>query len=157
MTLSLDRPHAPDAWAEARSLIEAYAGALGIDLSFQNFAAEIQRLESVYGAPHGEFLIARLDGRAVGCAGLRRLSAEDAEMKRLYVLPAARGRGVGRALATELVVAAGRLGYRRVLLDTLPTMTGAITLYRELGFQPIEPYRFNPVPGTVFLAREVRR
>jgi len=74
-------------------------------------------------------------------------------MKRLYVRPAGRAHGTGRALAEAAIRFAGERGYRRMVLDTLPEMRRAQDLYRALGFHPIPPYRFSPVPGTVFLER----
>ena len=71
-------------------------------------------------------------------------------MKRLYVQPAARGRGIGRTLAETVIKEAARLGYGRMLLDTVPSMQAAIKLYRDLGFRPIAPYRLNPIPGALF-------
>lgn len=73
------------------------------------------------------------------------------EVKRLYVSPAARGCGVGRLLTEGVVAAARQLGYTRLLLDTLPSMKEAQSMYVSLGFKPTTPYRFNPVPGTAFL------
>jgi ribosomal protein S18 acetylase RimI-like enzyme len=72
-------------------------------------------------------------------------------MKRLYVRPDARGAGWGRRLAERVVAEAKAAGYRRMRLDTLAGMDEAKGLYRAMGFQPIPPYRHNPVPGTVFL------
>jgi len=138
-------------WAEARRLVQEYAASLGVDLSFQDFDREIASLEHEYGPPDGHFLLAVDDERFVGCGGFRRLTAESCEMKRLYVAPAARGTGAGRALAVALIAEARRRGYEAMLLDTLPSMQDAQRLYASLGFEPTAPYRFNPVEGTSFL------
>ncbi len=155
MTIEVRTVQSAGAWAEARRLVDAYARSLAIDLSFQDFQRELDTLEFHYGAPGGAFLLAEEGCTALGCAGLRRLSAQDGEMKRLYVVPEARGRGVGMLLANGAIHAAEELGYRRVLLDTLPSMTEAQALYGRLGFVSIPAYRFNPVAGTVFMALEL--
>ena len=140
-----------DHWCQARRLINAYASSLGLDLSFQNFEYELDNLETEYASPAGAFFLAMDDGRFVGCAGLRRFSQGTGEIKRLYLVPQARGRGIGRMLA-QAVIGAGRdLGYTRLLLDTLPSMQEAQALYRSLGFVTADPYRYNPVAGTAFL------
>jgi GNAT superfamily N-acetyltransferase len=152
----LIQPSTAAHWQDARRLIEAYAASLGLDLSFQNFAEEIERLSTEYGPPRGAFLLAEVEGRAIGCVGLRAFDEATGEIKRLCVDPAARGHGAGRALA-EAIVARGReLGYTRLVLDTLPSMGEARALYLSLGFTPITPYRFNPVPGTSFLELKLR-
>ena len=107
-----------------------------------------------YSPPQGELLLARnADGVGTGCGGLRPLGIEGvAEMKRLYVAPAGRGTGVGRALAVALVETAQKLGYSEIRLDTLPSMRAAIGLYEQLGFVDIEPYYETPLEGTRFLS-----
>jgi GNAT superfamily N-acetyltransferase len=151
MTIRLNRPRTTAEWRDARRLIEAYAASLNVDLSFQNFAHELGHLPEEYGPPAGAFLLARDAGVPIGCVGLRRFSERAGEVKRLYVVPDARGCGVGRALAERIVATARQLGYARLLLDTLRSMSEAQALYMSLGFRPTAPYRYNPVPGTVFL------
>jgi putative acetyltransferase len=87
---------------------------------------------------------------------VRQFSDGIAEVKRLYVIPAVRGRGIGRLLAEGIVPVAKQLRYTRLLLDTLPSMKEAQSLYVPLGFKPTAAYRLNPVPGTAFLELELR-
>lgn len=135
-------------------LFREYADRLDIDVAFQGFEEELARLPGRYAPPPGDLLLARSDGgEALGCIGLRPLGLPGAcEVKRLYVRAAARGRGVGRALARSVVELAEALGYREMLLDTLPSMTSAIAIYRALGFEPIPPYGKNTVPGLLYFA-----
>lgn len=151
MSIRLVQPQAPGDWRLARELVEQYAASLGLDLSFQNFAHELAQMESEYGPPMGHFLLAEEQGTYLGCVGLRQFSPRVGEIKRLFAVPAARGRRVGRLLAIGIVAEARRLGYARLLLDTLPSMMEAQALYVSMGFKPTAAYRFNPVPGTVFL------
>ena len=150
--MTLERASTPHAWAAAEALIREYAASLGISLAFQRFDDEIRNLSAEYGSPAGVLLLARDRDNYVGCGGLRRFSENACEMKRLYVRAAAQGRGIGRALAIALIDEARRLGYDRMLLDTLPSMGGAQALYRSLGFVETAPYRYNPVAGSTFLA-----
>lgn len=156
MAIRLAQPGSPGEWLRARRLVEEYAASLDLDLSFQNLAHELDHLQREYSPPEGAFFVA-LDGDvALGCGGLRRHAPGAGEVKRLYVAPAARGRGVGRLLAQALVDAGRQLGYARLLLDTLPSMTEAQALYTSLGFVPTDAYRFNPVPGAVYLQLSLR-
>ncbi len=141
---------------DTKRLIADYASALGVDLSFQGLASELASLPGDYLAPQGVLLIARRsDGVPLGCVAARRSAADCCEMKRLYVAPGARGLGLGRALVDAVVDAAAGLGYRAMRLDTLPTMSAAIALYRDAGFRPIAPYHDTPISGTLFFSRRL--
>jgi len=144
-------PDSPDLWQTARELVCEYAASLNVNLDFQNFDEELLHFEHEYVPPTGAFLLARDNEQFLGCGALRRFSDFDCEMKRLYVRPAGRNLGLGRQLALALIAEARTLGYKRMLLDTLPTMRSAHALYKSLGFIPAEPYRFNPIPGTAYL------
>ena len=127
--------------ADVRGLFRAYAEALPFSLNFQGFAAELAWLPAPYTPPAGCLLIARQAGAAQGMVGLKPLATGIAELKRLYVVPAARGTGLGRRLAERALAAAAAKGYERVRLDThRPSMPAAIALYRSLGFIEIAPY-----------------
>lgn len=125
--------------AQVRTLFRAYAAALGFDLASQGFEAELAGLPGRYAPPGGMVLLAGdRAGEVMGCVGMRPLATDgDCELKRLYVEPAGRGTGTGRALMQAAVAFARGAGYRRMRLDTLPTMHAAIALYRALGFAPI--------------------
>jgi ribosomal protein S18 acetylase RimI-like enzyme len=140
----------------ARALFEAYAAGIGVDLGYQDFATELATLPGKYAPPTGALLLARDAAVPVGCVALRPLAEPGCcEMKRLYVAPAGRGRGLGRDLVAAILARAAALGYREIRLDTLPTMTGALALYERAGFTAIAPYYATPVAGTVFLARRL--
>jgi ribosomal protein S18 acetylase RimI-like enzyme len=138
-------------------LFKAYASSIGIDLGYQDFGTELATLPGKYAPPAGELLLAYgSHAEAAGCVALRPLMPEGCcEMKRLYVLPMARGYGLGRALIDAIVSEAVRIGYTGVRLDTLPTMDAAISLYKKAGFVPIEPYYDTPVAGTLFFAKRL--
>lgn len=129
-----------------RELFEEYQEDIGVDLCFQGFADELERIESIYSPPVGALLIARRDGRPIGCVGVRRLDERVCEMKRLYVRPAARGTGLGRDLAMAILERARALGYRDMRLDTMESMETARGLYESLGFEIAGPYRGEPHP-----------
>jgi ribosomal protein S18 acetylase RimI-like enzyme len=142
-------------FSAARALIEEYAARIrastGVDLGFQNFAAELDQLPSMYGPPSGCMLLASRNDEWIGCCALRRFSDETCEMKRLYIKPIARGAGLGRQLIERLLIAARATGYRRMVLDTLEDMIAARTLYRSLGFRQSEPYYLNPTAGVSYM------
>ena len=136
---------------DTRALFLEYASSLGFDLRFQGFDREVAALPGEYAPPGGTLLLAMADERAVGCVALRALDDQTCELKRLYVRQEARGRGIGRVLCEALIAEAQSLGYARMKLDTVPQMVEAIALYRALGFVPAEPYRYNPLPGAMFM------
>lgn len=138
-----------------RELFREYADGLGVDLGFQGFEAELAGLPGKYEPPAGRLLIACKGAQVVGCIALRPLDRGACEMKRLYVRPLARGEQLGRRLAQSICQEAREAGYSRVCLDTLATMAPAQALYGSLGFVPIDPYVFNPIPGTKFLALDL--
>lgn len=141
--------------ATARALFEEYQQALGVDLCFQGFAAELEGLPGDYAPPRGRLLLARDDTVIVGCIAMRPLASEMCEMKRLYVKPQSRAGGVGRQLVERLIAEARAIGYRQMCLDTLPQMAGAQRLYENLGFKDIPAYRHNPIAGTRFLGLDL--
>jgi len=147
----LDPAVSPGDIAEVHALLLEYQKALGVDLCFQGFDRELATLPGDYAPPAGRLLVARVGGRVAGCVALRALEPGVCEMKRLFARPEFRGRGVGRALAHAVIAAAREAGYARMRLDTMPAMREAIALYRALGFRETEPYRFNPVPGALYL------
>ena len=139
----------------ARTLFEEYAASLDVDLGFQGFADELASLPGAYAPPAGALLLALRGDAIIGCIALRPLgdpAARVAEMKRLYVRPAARGFGVGRVLVEAVVDRARTLGYREMKLDTLAPMRQARALYASLGFRPCEAYYDNPLPGVAYLS-----
>jgi ribosomal protein S18 acetylase RimI-like enzyme len=138
----------------ARALFRDYQRFLGVDLDFQGFAEELVTLPGRYAPPRGRLLLARDGAHAAGCVALRPLEEEGVcEMKRLFVRPAYRGRGLGRLLAARMVSEATALGYALMRLDTLDTLDEAMRLYRSLGFRRRPPYYANPLPGVVYWER----
>ena len=127
--------------AAVRELFAEYARAVDAPCCFVGFERELTGLP-------GDYRLFLAEDSA-GCVGVRLLSRDTAEMKRLYVRPAFRGRGVGRALAEAAIAAAREAGCVRLVLDTLPKMAEAQALYRALGFRPIPVYLENPTPGAL--------
>ena len=121
------------------ALLREYEAGIGISLCFQSFEEELAGLPGDYAPPKGLMLLAReAEGRELlGCVAVRPVpgSPDLGEMKRLFVRPAGRGTGLGRKLALSAMVEARRLGYGRICLDTLPSMTAAQALYGALGFR----------------------
>jgi putative acetyltransferase len=135
----------------SRTLFQEYAAAIGIDLSFQGFAAELAGLPGLYAPPRGRLLLALADNGAAGCVALRPLGGRVCEMKRLFVRPAFRGQGFGKRLAQRVIAEARVASYTTMKLDTLASMQAAISLYEQLGFVRCAAYYETPLSDTVFM------
>jgi ribosomal protein S18 acetylase RimI-like enzyme len=134
-----------------RTLFLQYADSLGFDLDFQHFDHELATLPGDYAPPGGCLMLAEDDGNRAGCVALRCLEGDICEMKRLYVIPDFRGRGVGKILAQAVINEARAKGYTKMRLDTIESMHAARALYTVLGFYPIEAYRYNPIDGASYM------
>ena len=146
----------PADFETARALFLEYAQSLSFSLCFQSFDKELEEIDRQYAGPGGVLLLAlHADGTALGCVGVRRIDDAVAELKRMYVKPAARGLGLGKRLLDEALQRAMALGYAAIRLDTLPEMGAAIQMYQTSGFQPIAPYTRNPVEGALFLEKSL--
>ena len=150
--LTLRQAESPAQIAQARELFLEYADSLGFSLCFQSFDQELAALPGDYAPPDGRLLIAEYRGQLAGCVALHKLEPEICEMKRLYLRPQLRGRGVGRAIAETVIAEARLIGYRKMRLDKVePVMPNAVAMYRRLGFVEIEPYRANPIAGALYM------
>ena len=151
----LIRPAASTDIPHVRAMLREYVEWIGLDLGFQAFDAEVAGLPGDYAPPRGALFVAVDGERHVAMIGLRPLNGTIAEMKRLYVRPEARGRGLARQLIARLAEDARRLGYTEIRLDTLPMMGDAQALYQALGFVDIAPYYDTPIAGTRFMGKRL--
>lgn len=154
--VSFAQAQSPSQIAQARELFLEYAQSLGFSLCFQNFDEELASLLGDYAPPDGRLLLAEYEGQLAGCVALHKLDtevgSEACEMKRLYLRPQFRGKGLGRALADRIIAEARQIGYKRMRLDTVePVMKDAVEMYRRLGFREIAPYCTNPIAGALYM------
>lgn len=155
-SLAFIQAESPQQIRLARELFLEYARSLGFSLCFQNFEGELAGLPGEYAPPQGRLLLAECEGQLAGCVALRRLQPEICEMKRLYLCPQFRGKGLGRAIAECIIAEARQIGYKRMRLDTVePFMKDAVAMYRKLGFREIAPYCKNPVAGAMYMELEL--
>ena len=156
LAVAIVAAHDPGSIERCRELFLEYQRGLGVSLCFQGFDRELATLPGAYAPPRGRLLLAIADGEYVGCVAIRPLASNEAEMKRLYVRPAAQKAGLGRRLAQAAIDAARDMGYGTLKLDTLPSMHAAQAMYATLGFRDTTPYNDNPVVGVRFLALDLR-
>ncbi len=135
----------------ARELFREYQRSLDIDLCFQDFEHELAALPGEYAPPSGRLILSYEEENLAGCVALRMIDKATCKMKRLYVRPGFRGKQIGKRLAEAVIEEALRIGYAKMKLDTLPTMTAAIGLYTDLGFKLTPPYRHTPHPGALYM------
>ena len=138
-----------------RDLFREYAKGLGVDLCFQDFEQELSTLPGKYARPKGRLYLAYDQGEAIACIALRPIDERIGEVKRLYVKPTHRRQGLSKILVERIIDDARSLGYKRLVLDTLNTMTPAMNLYKSLGFVEIEAYYPNPLEGATYFALEL--
>ena len=142
--------------AQARELFAEYWKSMDFTPCFQGFDKELAGLPGQYAPPDGRLLLAEYEGQIAGCVALRKLEPGICEMKRLYLRPQFRGRGLGRTLAERIIAEARQLGYRRMRLDTIePVMKDAVALYRSLGFHEIPAYRPSGAEGVLYMELEL--
>jgi putative acetyltransferase len=155
-SLTISQATSPAQIEQVRELFLEYANSLGFSLCFQSFDQELAGLPGDYAPPEGRLLLAEYEGKVAGCVALHKLSDDVCEMKRLYLRPALRGKGLGRVLAEEILRQAREIGYQRLRLDTVePAMKDAVGMYRRLGFREIAAYRENPMAGTLYMELEL--
>lgn len=140
-----------------RELIQEYQRFLGIDLCFQGFHTEVAEPFGRYGPPRGLVLLAYWDGKIAGCGALHDLGDGECELKRIYVRPAFRRKGIARKISDYLVDRAVEIGYQKAKLDTLRRLEGAGELYASMGFVETVPYNFNPESDIVYMERSLEK
>ena len=120
-------------------------------LKLQNYEQEVEHLEEKYGKPYGRLYVSFFDGKLAGCIALKKIDEEKCEMKRLYVRSEFRGKHIGNILTEKIIDEARKIGYKSILLDTLPFLTSAIKLYKKMGFYQIEQYNDSPMKDAIYL------
>lgn len=146
----------PDDVKELTSLIREYVAWLNVDLSYQDFEGEMDKIEFLFTIPNGLYTFAMRDFKVAGGVGFKRIDAETAEVKRLYVRPEYRGIGLGKVLIDNLLKKLINLGYKKAVLDAVPPTVHAKLLYENMGFYEIEPYFNNPTPNTKFYCFDLK-
>ena len=141
--------------AAIRQIFQEYTDSLQVDLGFQHYDEELQNLEQKYGMPQGRIYAAYVEGALAGCMAFHALGDTSCELKRLYVRPAFRGRGLSRKLMERAFADAREIGYKEAYLDTLESLQSAVALYAHLGFEEIPAYYPNPLPGVLYYKKKL--
>lgn len=136
-----------------KQLFLQYIQSLSFELNFQDVDRELEEIHLEYNLPAGALLLVYDGDKAIACAGVRKIDHPIAELKRMFVDPGYRGHQLGKQLLQAALDEARLLGYRSIRLDTVPEMAAAIKLYTAVGFYTIDPYRFNPMPGAIFMEK----
>ena len=155
MNLSLKKAETATDFDNGKLLFKQYIQSLDFALTFQDVDRELAEISIEYNAPAGVLLLAYDGNKAIACAGVRKIDANIAELKRMFVDPDYRGHQLGQQLLQMALATAKQLGYTSIRLDTVPFMRSAIKLYQAVGFREIDPYRFNPMPGAIFMEKEL--
>ena len=138
-----------------RRLVTAHGDARSNTPGVEYVYADAARMPGPYAPPLGGIWLALQGEAAIGCVALRPLDEETGEVKRMFVDPAWRGLGAGRALLVALIVGARARGYSVLRLGTLHDMDSALALYQSLGFTPTERYRADELIDTRFFALQL--
>lgn len=146
-------PNTTDQFNDAISLFQEYANSLNISLAFQNFDEELNVINSMYGSPTGCLLLVYDNELPIACAAYRKIGEDICELKRMYIKPNYRRKGIGQEMMNILCTRAKLNGYSLMRLDTLDSMTPAIKLYSNNGFYTINAYYHNPNEGVVYMEK----
>jgi ribosomal protein S18 acetylase RimI-like enzyme len=155
MNLSLKKAETTTDFENGKQLFNQYIQSLDFKITFQDVNKELQDIAIEYNLPTGALLLAYDGDKPIACVGVRLFEPNIAELKRMFVDPGYRGLQLGQQLLQMALSAAKQLGYTSIRLDTVPSMRSGIKLYQAAGFREIAPYRFNPMPGAIFMEKEL--
>lgn len=141
----------PDLIEIARAMFSEYREAIGVGFVQHGYPEELANMPGKYGPPSGCLLLVYERERPIACGALRDLGDGYAELKRIYVRPEARRRGLARTISSRLIEFGRDHGYRAIRLDTLRRLAGAYELYLDLGFTEIEAYNSTQEPDIVYM------
>ncbi len=147
----IESANLPEELDDVLSIYREYIHNTSTNLDFQNNEKDFLTLSEQYSESHSVIYLAKHQGEVIGCGAYRRVNAEICEMKKVYVKPSYREKGIGVNIIKTVIEGAKRVSYRKICLDVLPEFSTAISIYENLGFKPSPPITFNPVAGTKFL------